>query len=210
VQSGFSTLYRDRERTKRYVSQAICTLIQQKKGNYLIFFPSYEYLLMVFEEFLSDCPDIETIYQTPGMNENEREDFLKRFAQENCRTLVGFAVMGGIFGEGIDLVGDRLSGAVIVGVGLPGISLERELIRDYFSDTLDAGFEYAYQYPGITRVLQAAGRVIRTETDLGVVLLIDQRYATHRYRSLLPKEWHPIRVQRHPIFAEDLKRFWNR
>jgi len=210
VQSGVSTLYRDRERTKRYVSQAICTLIRQKKGNYLIFFPSYEYLLMVFDEFLGDCPDIEKIYQTPGMSENEREDFLKRFGQENSRTLVGFAVMGGIFGEGIDLVGDRLCGAVIVGVGLPGISLERELIRDYFSGTLSAGFEYAYQYPGINRVLQAAGRVIRTETDRGVVLLIDQRYGTYRYRSLLPAEWRPVKVQSGAELSQALQKFWNR
>ena len=210
VQSGVSTLYRDREKTKRQVSQAICTLIQQKKGNYLIYFPSYEYMRMVFDEFLGDCPDIETICQTPGMSETEREDFLMRFARENPRTLVGFAVMGGIFGEGIDLVGDRLSGAIVVGVGLPGISLERELIRNYFSGTLNAGFEYAYQYPGINRVLQAAGRVIRTETDLGVVLLIDQRYATYRYRSLLPKEWNPVIVQKDQSFAEDLKKFWDR
>ena len=117
--------------------------------------------------------------------------------------------MGGIFGEGIDLVGDRLSGAVVVGVGLPGISLEKELIRDYFTTHHNAGFEYAYQYPGINRVLQAAGRVIRTETDRGVILLIDQRYGTYRYRSLLPSEWKPEKIKSLSQFDEDLHRFWN-
>jgi DNA excision repair protein ERCC-2 len=149
--------------------------------------------------------------QTPGMSESERDEFLNRYSRHPSPiSLVGFAVMGGIFGEGIDLVGERLSGAVVVGVGLPGISLEKELIKDYFTHTHNAGFEYAYQYPGINRVFQAAGRVIRTENDRGVVLLVDQRYATHRYRSLLPVEWEPIRVRDQEQFAEDLQRFWNR
>jgi len=208
VYDRISTLYRDRDNTKEQVSQAISSLVSQKTGNYLIFFPSYEYLMMVFEAFQSDCPDCKVIIQSPGMSENEREEFLNRFGKENHQSLVGFAVMGGIFGEGIDLVGDRLSGAVVVGVGLPGISLEKELIRDYFAGHRNAGFEYAYQYPGINRVLQAAGRVIRTETDRGAVLLIDRRYGTHRYRSLLPIEWKPIKVRIPSQFAEDLQKFW--
>jgi DNA excision repair protein ERCC-2 len=209
VSDRISTFYRDRERTRLQVSQAICTLTNQKKGNYLIFFPSYEYMMMVFESFKSHCPDSEIMLQTPGMSESERDGFLNRYRHASPMSLVGFAVMGGIFGEGIDLVGERLSGVVVVGVGLPGISLEKELIKDYFTDTHNAGFEYAYQYPGINRVFQAAGRVIRTENDRGVVLLVDQRYATHRYRSLLPVEWEPIRVRDQEQFAEDLQRFWN-
>ena len=117
--------------------------------------------------------------------------------------------MGGIFGEGIDLVGDRLSGVAIIGVGLPGISLENERIRDFFKEADGAGFEYAYLYPGINRVLQAAGRVIRTETDRGVVLLIDQRYGTHRYRSHFPGEWNPVKVQSREKLAQALQKFWN-
>ncbi|NNL75688.1 MAG: ATP-dependent DNA helicase [Desulfobacterales bacterium] len=209
VSDSVSTLYRHREETKQEVSKVIRTLINQKKGNYLIFFPSYEYMMMVFESFKSDCIDSEIILQTPGMSEPERDAFLDRFGQECSQTMVGLAVMGGIFGEGIDLVGERLSGAVIVGVGLPGISLERELIRDYFAETHNAGFEYAYQYPGINRVLQAAGRVIRTDTDRGVVLLIDPRYATYRYRSLFPEEWDPVKVRNQKKFAEVLQNFWN-
>jgi DNA excision repair protein ERCC-2 len=210
VADSVSTLYRQREKTKDQVAQAIFTLIHQKKGNYLVFFPSYEYMMTVYESLNSECPPGEIILQTPHMSEPAREEFLKRFATENLQTLVGFAVMGGVFSEGIDLVGDHLSGAVVVGVGLPGISLERDLIREYFAVSLHAGFEYAYQFPGINRVFQAAGRVIRTETDRGVVLLIDQRYATQRYRILLPGEWSPARVRNLQQFAEDLRMFWHR
>ena len=209
VSNRLSTLYRQRQSTKFHISQAIRTFINQKKGNYLVFFPSYEYLQMILDTFVSDSPDSETIVQTPAMSEREREDFLNRFSRDNPASLLGFAVMGGIFGEGIDLVGDRLSGAVVVGVGLPGICLERELIREYFAATLNAGFEFAYQYPGINRVLQAAGRVIRSETDRGAVLLIDQRYATYRYRSLLLPQWNPIQVRNQAQFAHDLQKFWN-
>ena len=127
----------------------------------------------------------------PGMSEPEREAFLAAFAVEHGETLVGFAVMGGIFGEGIDLVGDRLIGAVIVGVGLPQLCVERDLIRDYFQEQTGAGFDYAYTFPGMNRVLQAIGRVIRSETDRGVVLLIDARFAEPRYRRLFPAWWQP-------------------
>jgi DNA excision repair protein ERCC-2 len=209
VYDRVSTLYRQRDNTKEQVARAISGLVSQKTGNYLIFFPSYEYMMMVCEVFQSENPDGEVIIQAPGMSEPEREEFLNHFGKENHQTLIGFAVMGGIFGEGIDLVGDRLSGAVVVGVGLPGISHEKELIRDYFATHHNAGFEYAYQYPGINRVLQAAGRVIRTETDRGVVLLIDQRYGTYRYRSLLPSEWKPKKIKSLSQFAEDLHKFWD-
>jgi DNA excision repair protein ERCC-2 len=208
ISDRISTLYRQRESTKKQISREIRTFIDQKKGNYLVFFPSYEYLQMVYEIYKADCAESDHIFQTPSMSENERDAFLQRFSRNNSKSLVGFAVLGGIFGEGIDLVGERLSGAVVVGVGLPGICLERELIREYFADTLKAGFEFAYQYPGINRVLQAAGRVIRSETDRGAVLLIDQRYATYRYRSLLGKQWETTKVRDHRQVAEELKKFW--
>ena len=143
------------------------------------------------------------------MGEAEREEFLAAFTDVSGDSLVAFAVMGGIFGEGIDLKGERLVGAVVVGVGLPAISPEQDLIRDYYDQTCQAGFEFAYQYPGFNRVLQAAGRVIRTAADRGVVLLVDRRYATARYRNLMPPEW---RLQRAPGL-DHLKRvvqgFWN-
>jgi DNA excision repair protein ERCC-2 len=117
--------------------------------------------------------------------------------------------MGGIFGEGIDLVGERLSGVVIVGVGLPGISPERDIIRGYFANFNNRGFEYAYLYPGINRVFQAAGRLIRTETDRGVILMIDRRFSTVQYRSLFSKGWHPVRVKDNRELEHTITRFWN-
>jgi DNA excision repair protein ERCC-2 len=210
ISDRISTYYRQRDQTVPQVSRAISALVEQKKGNYLLYFPSYQYMRKVYHSFVGCNPQIQTLLQTPGMSEPEREAFLKRFSDDNLQTLVGFAVMGGIFGEGIDLVGDRLVGAVIVGVGLPGISLERELIKEYFTRTLSGGFEYAYLYPGINRVLQAAGRVIRTEKDRGVVLLIDQRYARYQYKSLLREEWDPVRVQDPRQLADALQRFWNK
>jgi DNA excision repair protein ERCC-2 len=209
ISDRISTYYRQRDQTVPQLSRAISALVEQKKGNYLLYFPSYEYMRKVYHSFASRNPQIQTILQTPGMSEPERGTFLKRFSDDNLQTLVGFAVMGGIFGEGIDLVGNRLVGAVIIGVGLPGISLERELIKDYFTRTLSGGFEYAYLYPGINRVLQAAGRVIRTEKDRGVVLLIDQRYARYQYKSLLREEWDPVWVQDPRQLAAGLQRFWN-
>jgi DNA excision repair protein ERCC-2 len=201
-----STLYRDRKKTKPEVLQLIRALVDQKTGNYLFFFPSYEYMQMVSEDYRSACEDPDSvIVQTPGMTEPERDLFLCRFSHDQAATLVGFAVMGGIFGEAIDLVGDRLSGAAIIGVGLPGLCLERELLREYFAKK---GFEFAYMYPGLNRVLQAAGRVIRSETDRGVVLLIDRRYGTRRYRSLLPGHWRPTTVNGPRRLASVLQEFW--
>jgi DNA excision repair protein ERCC-2 len=209
ISDQISTYYRHRDQTADQVSQVISALVEQKKGNYLLYFPSYVYMRKIYASYTSRSPQIETILQKPGMAESERDMFLRRFSQDNPQTLVGFAVMGGIFGEGIDLVGKRLMGAVVVGVGLPGISLERELIKEYFTNALGAGFEYAYLYPGINRVLQAAGRVIRTENDRGVVLLIDQRYSRFQYKSLLREEWDPIWVHNPHQLAGGLQEFWN-
>jgi DNA excision repair protein ERCC-2 len=208
VADRLSTYYRHRDRTRSEVAQILRSLVQPHAGNYLLFFPSYQYMRMVLEAFQPVGTDVDVLVQAPGMSEPQRESFLARFETDNPRTLVGFAVMGGIFGEGIDLVGTRLSGAAVVGVGLPAVGLERELIREYFADRLEKGFEYAYMYPGINRVLQAAGRVIRTETDRGVVLLIDQRYGSEHYRALLPGHWSPVRVGTHEKFAENLRGFW--
>ena len=118
--------------------------------------------------------------------------------------------MGGVFGEGIDLVGDRLIGAIIVGVGLPQLCVERDLIRDYFEERTGAGFDYAYTFPGMNRVLQATGRVIRSETDRGVVLLIDARFAEPRYRRLFPAWWHPARARNTAEIRSALAKFWQR
>jgi DNA excision repair protein ERCC-2 len=203
-----STLYRHRLRTRPEVAGIVRAFVSHRNGNFLLFFPSYEYLRLVHAAFQEAHPRCRTLVQAPGMSERKREEFLAHFESDAAETLVGFAVMGGIFGEGIDLVGTRLSGAAIVGVGLPAVGLERELIRDYFARRLDQGYEYAYVYPGINRVLQAAGRVIRTETDRGVVLLIDQRYGHRNYRGLLPGHWQSTHIRDGGELARELERFW--
>ncbi len=209
VADRISTLYRQRENTAAAVAEVLHALVDQRKGNYLLFFPSYQYMQMVCDIYHRRCPDTDIIVQKPDMSEEKRSEFLERFVRNKPQTLAGFAVMGGIFGEAIDLVGDRLCGAAIVGVGLPAVCLEREMIREYYADRIDAGFEFAYMYPGINRVLQAAGRVIRSEDDRGTVVLIDQRFGTRRYRSLLPRQWNPVRISGDAQLRKQLQEFWN-
>ena len=187
--SGISTKYTHRENSYEPIVQAIHTAISYKKGNYLVFFPSYEYMNKVHELFCEAHPNIQTLPQQTDMTEDNRAGFLARFDQDNLETLVGFAVLGGIFSEGIDLKGDRLIGSIIVSVGLPKINLRQDQIRDYFNHKNGRGYDYAYVFPGMNKVLQAAGRVIRTETDAGIVLLIDSRFATAQYRGLMPGHW---------------------
>jgi DNA excision repair protein ERCC-2 len=208
IDGRISTYYRDREQTKYRLAEAIVQLIRGKTGNYLAFFPSYAYLEMVHDVFNDVFPEILTIVQARDMDEQAREAFLDRFSGDNPQTLVGFVVMGGIFGEGIDLVGRRLSGAAVVGVGLPGICMERDLIKDHFETKLQAGFDFAYRYPGFNRVLQAVGRVIRTTRDQGSVLLVDSRFTTRRYRSLYPEEWQPMSPRSDKPVAHILEKFW--
>ncbi len=208
IDGRLSTYYREREQTKYRLADAITQLVRGKTGNYLAFFPSYAYLKMVHDVFSDVFPEIPTIVQARDMDEQAREAFLERFIRDNPQTLVGFVVMGGIFGEGIDLVGRRLSGAAIVGVGLPGICMERDLIKDHFETKLQAGFDFAYRYPGFNRVLQAVGRVIRTTRDQGAVLLVDNRFTTRRYRALYPEEWQPVSPRPDKPIAHILEHFW--
>jgi DNA excision repair protein ERCC-2 len=209
VDSRVSTHYRDRMETREAVALRILAMICGG-GNHLIFFPSYAYLEMVRLCLVELAPDLEPQVQRPGMSESDREAFLGHFRSNAPNGCVGLVVMGGIFGEGIDLAGERLTGAVIVGVGLPGICLERNLIRDYFTDQGQDGFAYAYTYPGITRVLQAAGRVIRTASDRGTVLLMDRRYGTARYRRLMPPHWQPVTAPSGKRLNQYLECFWQR
>jgi DNA excision repair protein ERCC-2 len=208
IADHISTFFRKRLHSMRSVTGTIADLVRQRTGNYLVYFPSFQYMQMVYEQFTGQCRDLETVIQTPEMGERERLQFLSRFQNDVSQTLVGFAVMGGIFGEGIDLKGERLSGAVIVGVGLPGICLERDLIKAYYDRVLGCGFEFAYQYPGIHRVLQAAGRVIRSEKDQGLVLLIDRRYGHRHYRALLPGHWHLQTSGDRMRFIHQIRSFW--
>lgn len=209
VASRVSTLFKHRTYTQSAVANAIYSLVDAKKGNYLVFFPSYEYLKMIYDMFHLLRPDITTIVQSSHMSEHDRERFLTEFSKTEGNHLVGFAVMGGVFAESIDLIGERLTGAVIVSVGMPAISLERELIRDYFNEIDGCGFAFAYQFPGMIKVLQAAGRVIRSETDRGVILLIDTRFVRDPYRSLLPQEWSIRDVAHEKAISKILEEFWH-
>lgn len=208
VADQIATLYRERQDTCQAVTRAIAGLVRQRPGHYMLFFPSYEYLQMIYRLFRDECAELATVIQTPEMDESARMTFLSNFKNPADRTLVGFVVMGGVFGEAIDLKGEHLIGAVIVGVGLPGISVERDLIRDYYHRTCACGFEFAYHYPGINRVLQAAGRVIRTENDRGALLLIDRRYGQQRYRRLLPPHWRLRVVDNESGFQQQVRIFW--
>jgi len=202
------TRLNSRAETLPDVAQAIRAVIEERRGNYIVYFPSYQYLGAVQEQFQALHPKVRLLAQRPGMSDAEREAFLDAFAAGHAETLVGFAVMGGIFGEGIDLAGERLIGAIIVGVGLPQLCLERDLIRDLFQETAGSGFDYAYTYPGMNRVLQATGRVIRSETDRGVVLLIDTRFGEPRYRRLFPTWWRPRRVRNAAQVGQAVRQFW--
>lgn len=209
VASSISTLYKHRNHTKQDLVRKIGALVESKKGNYMVYFPSYEYLKMVYPHYKKAFPHHHVLLQTPDMKEVERIQFLSQFSEENSRAMVGFVVMGGIFGEGIDLKGERLSGAAIVGVGLPGLSLEREIIRFHYTENQFPGYDFAYRYPGLIRVFQAAGRVIRTENDRGAILLLDNRYRGPFYSSLFPQEWQVRWVNDAGDIDQILKSFWS-
>ena len=209
VANYIQTTYQKRADSLMQIVEAIHMMIEAKTGNYLVFFSSYQYLDQVADLFKEIYPDVQTLIQETNMNEAERETFLNRFVVNPTQTLVGFCVLGGIFSEGIDLRGDRLIGTAIVGVGLPQVNPEQELIKDYFSNENNRGFEYAYQLPGMNKVLQAAGRVIRDATDQGVVLLLDTRFNTSRYRSLFPQHWQHHQVLYQPRQLEQaINQFW--
>jgi len=185
----------------------IATFTNAKKGNYMVFFPSYQMLNQVAE--LAKDLILGLVVQKNNMTEIEKENFLQDFTAEPEQSRVGFCVMGGIFSEGIDLKNDRLIGVVIVGTGLPMICNERELFRDYYDEKNRRGFDYAYLYQGMNKVLQSAGRVIRTMGDKGAILLLDERFQQNQYTNLFPKEWFPnITVDRETMETE-LHDFWN-
>ncbi len=191
------------KRMARYIYETVTV----KTGNYLVFAPSYQVMEQVADRCLA-YEDMECIRQESGMTEEEREAFLKEFEKERNHSLVGFCVMGGIFSEGIDLTEDRLIGALIIGTGLPQVCREREIVKEYFDKKGMDGFAYAYQYPGMNKVLQAAGRVIRTEADRGMILLMDDRFATISYQRLFPREWEQHAYCQVDSLAGQLQEFW--
>ena len=211
----------------RSIAQYIHKIISTRAGNYMVFFPSHQFLKQVYQEYdflYGEDGGVECILQQEYMKEEDRAAFLGHFIgndelqledmihmdidTEDIRTLVGFCVMGGIFSEGIDLKNDSLIGAIIVGTGIPQVCLERELIKEYFEENEENGYEYAYLFPGMNKVLQAAGRVIRTHEDRGVIALLDERFCYATYRNLFPREWSDYRVVDMGSVESELAQFW--
>lgn len=188
-----STRYDDRKKNVNTIANIIRASTAGKKGNYIVYFPSYSYLTEVKDAFVEKFPNINVTVQKKSMSEKAKREFLDSFDTKKEGTLIGFCVMGGSFSEGIDLRGERLIGALIVGVGLPTISSELNIIKEYFDKTRENGYAYTYTYPGMNKVMQAAGRVIRSEDEKGVVVLIDDRFATMEYKMIMPEYWHHIK-----------------
>ena len=241
IANDVTTRFKDRSedeffRTADHISRAV----RPKRGNYMVFFPSYAYMYKVYDIYtgIFMMPGDEIVLQQEGMTEADKEDFLARFSEaegsmalpgptgesgvgerqasdadsvamaSSGGSLIGFCVMGGIFSEGIDLKGDSLIGVICVGPGIPGVDLEHDILRDYFDGEDRLGYEYAYMYPGMNKVLQAAGRVIRTEMDKGIVVLLDKRFLTAGYKRLFPREWTNICVTDLDHIRDDVTRFW--
>lgn len=210
IGTDVSTRYTRRgESTYQRFARYIAVMAEQKKGNYMAFFPSYRFLEEVHTCFL-ECVDheVDSICQVSYMDEEQRKEFLEEFEQEREKSLVAFCVMGGIFSEGIDLTDDKLIGAVIAGTGLPQVCTEREILKQYFNAADMDGFDYAYLYPGMNKVLQSAGRVIRTESDRGVILLLDDRFRAMRYREVFPREWQQYQLGSVKNLEQEIRTFW--
>lgn len=186
IKDDVSTRYKDRSSTVLDVAKVIEGLVKAKKGNYIAFFPSYKYIELVLNHL--DIEDSEIIIQKPNMDDSERDRIFNKF-KNTKQPHLGLFVLGGSFSEGVDFQGDLLNGVVVIGVGLPMVNIENNIIKEYFEEKYGAGFDYAYTYPGFNKVVQAAGRVIRSETDRGVVILLDERYKYQIYKSLMPDFW---------------------
>ena len=194
----------------RKIASYIQQVTEAKAGNYLVFFPSYKMMTDVKEYFDElKNPETEVIEQSTHMTEAQREEFLDQFQERETGMLVGFCVMGGIFGEGIDLKKNRLIGAIVVGPGLPQVCNEREILKQYYDRRNMDGFDHAYRYPGMNKVMQSAGRVIRTDEDTGVIVLLDERFGQQQYRSSFPREWADYETCTLNNVKKKLTAFWN-
>ena len=206
-----STRACDREKNDAKYASVIAATVSARAGNYIAYFPSYELLERVRKAFCKKYPKVEVIVQKQGMGLREKEEFLSAFREDRGRLRVGFCVLGGAFSEGVDLPGSRLIGSIIFGVGMPSLSNERNMILEYFDQDEGQGYDYAYTYPGMTHVLQAVGRVIRLPSDCGVAVLVDDRYATPKYRAMFPPHWQGVQYAGNArSLAEIMRRFWEK
>ena len=208
ISNDVSTKY-TRRNEKEYLKiyRYIKEFTEAKTGNYMVFFPSYQMLQEIVELALDDLEGL--VVQSSNMTETEKETFLEEFVEDPDKSRIGFCVMGGIFSEGIDLKNNRLIGAIIVGTGLPMVCNEREMFRGYFDQKNGNGFDYAYLYAGMNKVLQSGGRVIRTIEDRGAILLLDERFTQKQYRNLFPREWFPNVLVNQSSMKEKLMEFWS-
>ena len=209
IMDKISTRFSERDDTLGAVCRAIAATVSARRGNYMVFSPSFAYSEALYKAFKAKYPKLNIIFQGKDMTAEEKAEFLEEFKKESSSYLIGFAVMGGIYSEGIDLAGDSLIGAVVVGIGMPGLSYEREAIAEYYEEKYEEGKQFAYIYPGMNRVFQAAGRVIRREDDRGVIVLIDDRFDDPIYRKSLPKLWSGVKFIGDPkVLREELDKFW--
>ncbi len=211
IDKSVSTKFARRENSIQPIVDKIDQITNPKKGNYMVFFPSYKYMTDVYETYMDQYDSVrkEVIIQSRALDEGAKEEFIGAFHTNRDKTLIAFVVLGGMFGEGIDLTGEKLSGAIIVSVGLPQICYERNLIKRHFDVISGSGYEYAYVYPGLNKVMQSAGRVIRTVNDQGLVVLIDERFNQPYYQSLFPQEWqHPLVLKKEDDLERVVEAFW--
>ena len=201
VDNSTSFIYKDRLLTIDKIRDYILTFSKKRKGNYMVFCPSYKYLETLKLVLKDD--DLNIIYQEKNMTNVSKDLFLSEFKEKVNKTTVGVVVLGGIFSEGIDLVGDRLNGVIILGIGLPSISFENELKKEYYNSLSYNGFEYAYINVGINKITQALGRLIRSENDKGIALLIDYRYKNKTYIPLFNDKWSNHKVIKNKYELED-------
>ncbi len=209
IMNNITTRTSERAKSLGAICATVAATLSAKRGNYMIFCPSFAYSEALYGAFVKKYPKIRAILQRPGMSRAERDSFLAEFSRGDGKYLAAFCVMGGVFAEGVDLIGDKLIGAVVVGIGMPALSFEREAIAAYYQDRMDSGTEYAYLYPGMNRVLQAAGRVIRSESDRGVIVLIDDRFNDPLYKKIVPDLWHGMRfLPDARALKDELDEFW--
>ncbi len=206
--AGIDTRLGSRDKHYDRMVSYILALVKSKKANYLVFCPSYQFLREVESRLVEIWTEGRIVSQTTGMDENAKTTFLENFEKEGLEAIIGLAVLGGSFSEGIDLVGSRLEGVVIIGMGTPYMSPENELIKEYYDEQNKNGYTYAYVYPAINKIVQAVGRLIRTEKDKGIALFLDDRYLHPRYKMLLPSQWHIKKLPEPEAVFESHLGFW--
>ncbi len=199
---------RDSAEYQKY-ARYIKSVVEAKNGNYMVFGPSYKFLQDIYDEYVALAKNVDIIVQKQNMTEAEREEFLGEFEKTRDNSMVAFCTLGGVFSEGIDLVGGKLIGVIVLGAGLPQIGNERKLMSEFFDGQGKNGFEYAYLYPGMNKVIQAAGRLIRTVDDVGVIALLDERFRFGSYRKTFPREWNDAQFTTADDISLKLTKFWD-